>query len=377
VRFYPATVRSIPLVLLCIAASAASAVSQGVTRSVSPTELRLRLEHNAPLWLAQYDVPSVAVAYIENGKLAWTSVTGEQSPGVRASGKTLYNLASLTKPITAEVVLRLAAAHQLSLDEPLSRFWVDPDVKDNSYTAELTPRICLSHQTGFPNWRRMTGGVLRYSFEPGTNTGYSGEGYEYLARFVEKKTGNEFPEIAKQYVFEPFGMKNSSYSEQPWYRRHLAVPRGPVGEADPNGHLAWSAADLVRTTIGDYAKFVVAVMHGDGLTPALVREQRTLTRNRVDQSAVTKLCTAAGVAKPEDCRGSAGMGLGWEVESLNGETIIGHSGSDWGVHTLVFFLPERKLGVVVFTNGENGGNVIKEVASLLYPNPIFVATLAQ
>lgn len=62
----------------------------------------------------QYDVPSVAIGYIENDKLAWTAVYGEQSPGVPATDNTLYNIASLTKPISAETILRLASKGALA-----------------------------------------------------------------------------------------------------------------------------------------------------------------------------------------------------------------------------------------------------------------------
>ena len=67
----------------------------------------------------------------------------------------------------------------------MSPFWLDPDIKDDPWSKLLTPRLCLSHQTGFANWRRMTGGVLKIRWEPGTQTGYSGEGYNYV-----KKTRN-------------------------------------------------------------------------------------------------------------------------------------------------------------------------------------------
>src|SRR5687767_10712969 len=70
---------------------------------------RALLDERAPQWLKQHDVPSVAVAYIENEKVAWTAVYGEQSPGVPASAKTVYNVASLTKPVAAETILRLAS----------------------------------------------------------------------------------------------------------------------------------------------------------------------------------------------------------------------------------------------------------------------------
>ena len=114
---------------------------------------RAEIVAHAAEWLKESDVPSVAVAYIKDGKVAWTAVYGEQSPGVPATEKTLYNLASLTKPITAETVLRLASAGKLSLDESMSPFWLDPDIKDDPWSKLLTPRLCLSHQTGFANWR--------------------------------------------------------------------------------------------------------------------------------------------------------------------------------------------------------------------------------
>ena len=138
-------------------------------------------------------------------------VYGEQSPGVSATGKTLYNMASLTKPVTAETVLRLASARKLSLDESMSPFWLYPDIKDDPWSKLLTPRLCLSHQTGFANWRRMTGGVLKIRWEPGTQTGYSGEGYNYVGRFVEKKMAKPFDALAQEIVFDPIGMKETSY----------------------------------------------------------------------------------------------------------------------------------------------------------------------
>jgi CubicO group peptidase (beta-lactamase class C family) len=156
-------------------------------RPLSDSEMRSQLDQKTPAWLKQFDVPSVAVAYIREGKIDWTAVYGEQSPGVPANAKTLYNVASLAKPISAEVILRLASAGKLSLDESISTYWIDPDAKDNPWHALLTPRLCLSHQTGFTNWRRQTNNVLTFQWQPGTRTGYSGEGFQYVARFVEKR----------------------------------------------------------------------------------------------------------------------------------------------------------------------------------------------
>ncbi len=129
----------------------------------TPDELRAKISQDLPGWLKQYNVPSASVAYIANGRLAWTVVAGEQSPGVPATDKTLYNIASLTKPIVAETILRLASQNKLQLDESIYPYWVDPDIKNNPWNKLLTPRLCLSHQTGFANWRRMTNGSLHSS----------------------------------------------------------------------------------------------------------------------------------------------------------------------------------------------------------------------
>jgi len=74
-------------------------------------------------------------------------------------------------------------------------------------------------------------------------------------------------------------------------------------------------------------------------------------------------------------RGSAGLALGWEILALDGRTIVDHGGSDWGVRTLAFFDPQRRTGAVVFTNGDNGSAVIREVVAVLYPYPLFIATI--
>jgi CubicO group peptidase (beta-lactamase class C family) len=349
--------------------------AQDAPKVSQKSQLQQEFDRSVGQWLKKFDVPSVAVAYIENGKLAWTAVYGDQGPGVPATEKTLYNVASLTKPISAGLILRLVSAGKMSLDEPISAFWIDPDVKDNPWHKLLTPRLCLSHQTGFANWRTQTNNVLTFQWEPGTRTGYSGEGYDYVARFAEKKMAMPFEQLAQQYVFDPIGMRDTAYSPRDWYIGRLAVAQGPKGEVKPATQSTWSAADLLRTTIGDYASFVASVMNKDGLTNKIAAEQLTSTRNLAGREQLEKLCAEAKVSSASDCKGTAGMGLGWEVLSLNDETIIDHSGSDWGVHTLVFFLPQRKFGMVVFTNGENGAKVIKEIVSLAYHNSLFIATL--
>jgi CubicO group peptidase (beta-lactamase class C family) len=362
------------LLMVCLVGASCAAGATGTVGVTPAAELRARLDREAPEWLAREHVPSVAVAYIEDGKVAWTSVHGEQSPGIAANARTLYNVASLTKPVSAELILRLATRGDLSLDEPIWPYWVDPDVKDQPRHRRLTARLCLSHQAGFSNWRYQTEGRLVFQWEPGTRTGYSGEGYDYVARFAEKKLKRPFEALVREYVFDPIGMDQSAYTRRDWFAGRLAVPRGPQGETEPAVQAKWTAADLLRSTIDDYARFVVSVMRNEGVSAELAAQRMQSTRNLATQEQLAQVCAKAGIGAAR-CRGSGGMGLGWEILDLDGRTIIDHSGSDWGVRTLAFFDPKLKTGAVVFTNGDNGQAVIREVAALLYPYPLFLATL--
>jgi CubicO group peptidase (beta-lactamase class C family) len=363
--------------MLCL--SMLPAMAQEKAQSTAATVVakkagRADIDAHAAQWLKESDVPSVAVAYIENRKIAWTAVYGEQSPGVRATEKTLYNVASLTKPITAETILRLASAGELSLDESMSPFWLDPDIAEDPWSKLLTPRLCLSHQIGFANWRRMTGGVLKIRWKPGTQTGYSGEGYNYVARFADRKLAKPFDALAQEMVFDPIGMKETSYTEKNWYSGRRAVPHGPRTDTPVDAvATTWNGADLLRTTIGDYAKFVVTVMHDEGLTDSIAAERSSMTRDLVKPEELQKVCHEAAPGGP--CSVTAGMGLGWEVETVNGVKILNHDGSDWGVRTLAMFVPSQGIGIVVFTNGENGMQVIRKVVEALYPNRLYAATL--
>jgi CubicO group peptidase (beta-lactamase class C family) len=366
--------RHIVSVFLALLCGTISSLAQSTSPALTTEQIRNRIDQQAPALLAQYNVPSVAIAYIRDGRIAFTAVYGEQSPGVPATPATLYNIASLTKPITAETILRLASLNALSLDESMAPYWVDPDIKDNPWAKLLTPKLCLSHQTGFANWRRMTGGTLTFKFQPGTATGYSGEGYNYVAHFTEKKTGQSLEALAQSNVFDPIGMHDTAYTVRPWFAGRLASARTDKGNIDPETTTHWIAADLVRTTISDYAKFVVSVMQNEGITPAIAAQRLTFDHDLVGPNDKKQLCALMNPSSA-DCNISAGMGLGWQVIHINGETIVDHTGGDTGVHTLAFYLPNRNLGAVLFTNGDAGMKVIRDLVRTIYPNEVFIATI--
>ena len=328
-------------------------------RAQSPAGTEAVLDARAPGWLAEHGVPSIAIAYIRDGRVAWTRVYGEQAAGVPASDSTLYNVASLTKPIFAELVLHLAAAGPLSLDEPMAPYWTDPDVAADPRSRRFTPRLALSHQLGFANWRRETEGVLRIGFEPGTQFRYSGEGYEYARRFVQNRTGASVDSLARQYVFGPLGMRDIAFTRQPWFAGRVAIPMGPEGRwGDPAVEDTANGADNIHTTVGDYARFVAAVMDREGLPAALAAQRDSI------HATSSETCDPARVPV---CPTRIGYGLGWSIFEYAdpSQTVLWHSGADWGEKAIAFYFPNRREGAVLLTNGANGFMPIIEAALLL------------
>ncbi len=326
----------------------------------------------APQWLAEENVASVAIAFIEHGRVSWTAAYGEQSPGVPATPDTLYNVASLAKPISAEVMLRVASEGGVSLDEPMSRHWVDPDIATDPRRDLLTLRIALSHRTGFPNWRRMTDGVLAFQNEPGSAFTYAGEGYEYARRYTQARTGEDFEQSSQRLVFDPIGMPSTAYTRRDWFADRIAVPHDESGatlQPDINDSEVLASDDLY-TTVGDYARFVISVMNNEGISVEIAAQRLTYELELRDSG-----CGGDTGLSMEACPLGVGMGMGWMVFRYQGETVVTHGGSDAGEQTLAFFVPERRIGVVMFTNSANGKRVFPQIVAQLYPNQNYLVLL--
>ncbi|MBX7540238.1 serine hydrolase domain-containing protein [Qipengyuania sphaerica] len=331
------------------------------TAPASAPEKRIWLDEQAPLLLAKYDVPSVGVAYIENGEIAFVRQYGQQSWGFPANDETLYNVASLTKPVTAEVVLRLATKGDVSLDMPLADHHVEKDVADDPRIRMLTPDLVMRHRTGFTNWRYQTDGVLQFSRDPDTKTGYSGEGYEWMMKAVAAATGRDFEAMAQELVFDPADMPLSGYTVAPKWRGHLAVPY-KAGEAVHNAiRQEPVASDDLRTTPREYARFMLSVFEGDDVSPELRQLQSTIVHSYQEHFRCDGSAEAA-----EFCPENEGWGLGWFVHDWGDRTIMQHSGGDHGEASLAIYDPVARRGVIALTNGAEGHRVMVRIVGSLF-----------
>ncbi|WP_348730815.1 serine hydrolase [Rheinheimera texasensis] len=300
--------------------------------------------------LKQHQVPALGLGLINQGKLQSVRVYGELQPGVPAPANTLFKVASLTKPIVSLLTLRLVAAGKLNLDEPLARYWVDPDIKADPRHLLLTPRLVLTHQTGFANWRYLKPTKkLQFQFQPGTRHQYSGEGFEYLRKALEAKFGQPLEQLAKQYVFTPAGMTDTHFywtpavDEQRYARNHDAK-----GQLLPlEKYATANAAANLLTTVEDYSKFLLFVLAQQQEMPALYQQMQSIQ---------------------VPLKANNGVGLGWEIFTgfSGGESMLLHTGKDPGVSTAAMLFPQSGNGYVIFMNDDNSMPVLEQLLPQLY-----------
>ncbi len=166
--------------------------------------------------LAKYSssrIPGFSVTYLSKNIPEWSQARGlisaEQKNKVTPD--TIFQAASLTKPIVATIVMRLRERGVIELDKPLLEYFDYPDVMSSPEAKKVTARLVLSHRTGLPNWRKVEDGLtVKFMSAPGEKHGYSGEGYIWLQASLEEITGKSLHQLANEEVFEPLSMKNSS-----------------------------------------------------------------------------------------------------------------------------------------------------------------------
>ncbi|WP_170110190.1 serine hydrolase domain-containing protein [Flavilitoribacter nigricans] len=301
-------------------------------------------------WLREENVPAIGIGLIKGGSLEMARVFGELEAGTPAPDQTIFNVASLTKPIVAVLTLQLVTDGQWDLDEPLARYWTDPDIADDPLTQKLTTRHVLSHQTGFKNWRRMYDDQkLAFEFEPGTKFQYSGEGYEYLRRALKNKFGKTLDQLVADHLFQAYGMEDSrliwdaDMADQPFATGHNV--EGVAYETFKRENA--NAADDLLVSVEDYCRFVMGVMQKEGLSDAVFADM---------------------VSPQVQANDRVAFGLGWMIipDLSDGSYALMHTGGDQGVRAIAILFPQSQDGIVLFTNGDNGVSVMAKVMGAIF-----------
>ena len=263
--------------------------------------------------MKEFKVKGIGLGIIKNGVLVKTEYYGEQGPNIPVSDSTMFNVASITKAITTETFLRLAAKGEVSLDEHISNYYVHADIVDDSRHKLLTPRIILTHKTGFRNWPyEYEDGKLAFDRDPGSKFGYSGVGFYILAKFLEEKMETTFPHLVEEIIFKPLNMKNTSIVQEEWFNNRCPIPADKEGkymEPYDNNTGYWNPADDLHISVEDYSKFLISTMNNQGLTEALVKDRENIASELMNDPIFGTKESDKRVFYPP----TYGYGLGWMV----------------------------------------------------------------
>lgn len=315
------------------------------------------LETLVPRLMEKSGVPGLQIALVREGRIIWDRGFGVKNTGTNepVTGETVFEAASLTKPLFAYVVMKLVEEKVLDLDTPLLSYLPREKIENElghsleepgfhkDWLEKITVRHILSHSSGMPHGRR--GKPYPLLFAPGTRYSYSAEGYYFLQLVIEHLKGEKLEIIMKKYALDPLGMKNSSMIWREGYERTSANGHGYLGSpVDFRKRGQAHAAASLYTTAADYARFVCAVLEGKGL------KKETLEKMLTPQVIVDK---QKGLAW------TLGFGL---QEDENGPALW--QWGDFGVfRNYVIAYPRQKTALVYLANSAYGLSICSDLVS--------------
>ena len=215
-----------------------------------------------------YNIPGVSLALIKDGKVVYHKTYGVANTmtGQKVDENTLFEAASITKPVFSFAVLRLAERGIVDLDKPLYLYLPYEDIAYDDRYKLMTARHVLTHRTGFPNWRwGNEDRKLNLRFTPGTDYNYSGEGFEYLKMVVEKITGKKVEQVLQEEVITPIGLYHTFFSKNDSLQRMVAY--GHYNGLPSNNELNESPgmAYSMHTEAKIFTRFMLYMLEQKGL----------------------------------------------------------------------------------------------------------------
>ena len=346
-----------------------------------------------PRQMQALGVPAIGMAVVERGRLSWSVVTGvlHAQHKTPANSDTIFEVASLSKPVFAYAVLQMVDRGLLDLDRPLVEYRRPDYLARHPWVDKITARDVLRHSSGMPNWRKDPAKEkLMPLVEPGKRIDYSGEALMWLQLVVESITDESLDETMQRLLFQPAGMRDSSYAWSDAFAERSVYGHGTPDEmtqgmpsqmlreqwsgaqkvatgrsrplsdwryvdaeralpdvqaATPAGLVNWpgdilanSAASL-RCTVQDYARFMALMVSTLSPDWALRPATRELMLTR--QINVTGRWTDKA--------------LGWNIEHTHQGAMFYHSGSNGNIFkTFAMGDAARQRALVVLTNATQG-----------------------
>lgn len=313
----------------------------------------MNLDEKLKVLATKHHVCGVAIAVIKNRNLDTMDYASGCQPTLDLNSDSIFQAASLSKPVFAYAVLKLVAQGKLELDAPIVKYLpqgyrhqfnplkTEPsDMVTDPRILAVTARMVLNHTSGLPNW---VSGPLTFNSDPGTKWSYSGEGYVLLQRAVEAVSGEPLDRFMASQVFEPLAMENSSFVRNertaqkllPGTKAH-GVPRTKMDFENP------ISAFTLTTTASDYGKFLAAVLNDDYALGQITASPATV-----------------------DPKLGVSWGLGWGLERTQNDLYIWHWGNNPGYRAFVIASVKTGDGVVILTNSDNGLELAEPITNTI------------
>jgi CubicO group peptidase (beta-lactamase class C family) len=334
-------------------------------------------------------VPGLALGILYEGQVyaAGFGVTNVDHP-LPVTDKTLFQIGSNTKTFTGMAIMRLVDMGKMDLDATVRTYIPEFKVADEDVSAKVTIRHLLTHTSGWTGDHfRDTGSnndaLQKYAHEEMTDLAqivplgavwsYNNAGFYLAGYIIEKVTGQSYEEAIKELVLEPLGLNRSYFEARDLITFGFAVghntgPEGPMPAtpweipraARPAGGIVCDVHDLLR-----YTDFQM----GDGTAEdgTEILNSETLTQMHTPEVEISK---------------DTNFGLSWAIQDVGDTRVIFHGGGTVGQISQMMLVPEHKFAVVIFTNGDQGGYITKEVPHLAIkeflglemPNPAPIET---
>ena len=322
------------------------------------------------------NVSGVALSVFNNNKpvfkeaFGWANVPEKKALTTSA----VFYGASLSKAVFGYIATQLMQEKVFDPDKPLVRYLEKPlpdykipgwkrgyeDLRNDRRYEKITGRMCLNHTTGFPNWRWFEPDKkMKIKFEPGSRYSYSGEGLYLLQFVIEQITKKDLETLAKERVFVPFNMPNTSYV---WQKKFEVNPvYGHNSKGETYEIFKWkeaSAGGSMSTTLDDYTNFLAAVMQKKGLKKSSFDE---MIKPQVRIKSNQQFGPGAWVDSTENdnIQLSYGFAVG-VMKTPYGRAFFKEGHDDgWGHYTIGF--PDTGIALIIMTNNDNGESIFKEV----------------
>ena len=294
------------------------------------------LQKSCPLLMRKHLIPGIALALITNGKIATTEFGVKNNISLEPVDlSTVFEGASLSKPVVAYTALKLCESGILNIDKPLSGYFSDYKSIIDSRLSSVTLRHVLSHTSGFHSANLMKGELLKLQFDPGSQFAYSGESFRYLAAIIEHITGVPLEKYILEHVFQPLKMNDSSFVWEDRFEEQAASPHDRKGRPTEKWKPASAVASFsLHTTASDFAKFMI----GASNVPLMFEINYQINE-------------------------FIAWGLGWGVETTPNGVAFWHSGDNGTFQCFAFM--GKKVGLVMMTNSANGFKVCRDLLGLV------------